>query len=121
VVKWKPAPQPKVGRRPLQAMPTNPQPLLIAPDVRLGAGDDGAQTRQYVRVLTIERSAKGYEITVSPPHGRAASFEASTPTEVLEVLAAAGIHSTDATDALDVADPGWRSVHDAEVRHRRST
>jgi hypothetical protein len=51
------------------------------------------------------------------PHWR--SSEAMTATAVLEKLSGLGCHSTDITDALHEADPGWTVKHDEEVRRRR--
>jgi hypothetical protein len=42
-----------------------------------------------------------------------------TATAILEKLGALGCHSTDITDALFAADPGWTAKHDEEVRRRR--
>ena len=62
----------------------------------------------------------GYRVSVSPPHAEPwASTRLMSATEVLEELSARGCHSTDITDALYAANPGWTVEHDAEVRRRR--
>ena len=62
----------------------------------------------------------GYRVSVSPPHGEHwTSPRLLSATEVLEELSARGCHSTDTTDALYAANPGWTSEHDAVVRRRR--
>jgi len=61
-----------------------------------------------------------YNVSVSPPEGTEwRSSEAMTATAILEKLSALGCHSTDVTDALYAADPGWTAKHDEEVRRRR--
>ena len=42
-----------------------------------------------------------------------------TPTPILEKLSGLGCPSTDTTDALYEADPGWTVKYDEEVRRRR--
>ena len=70
--------------------------------------------------LDVVYESGGYRVSVSPPHGEAwQSTRLLTPTEVLEELSARGCHSTDITDALYAANPGWTVAHDAEVRRRR--
>jgi hypothetical protein len=59
-------------------------------------------------------------VEVSPPEGpRWHSVEPLTATEVMTQLSELGCHSTDITDALSAADPGWAVRHDAEVLRRR--
>lgn len=82
--------------------------------------------------LKVTRTPSGYVALVEPPHGDPWTATAPlTPTDLLEQLASRGVHSTDATNALDAADmawtrsgeqatPTWLEVHDAEVRRRRA-
>jgi hypothetical protein len=42
-----------------------------------------------------------------------------TATEILKKLSELGCHSTDITDALYAADPGWGKKHDDEVMRQR--
>lgn len=70
--------------------------------------------------LEIVYEPGGYRVSVSPPHAEAwHSTRLLTPTEVLEELSKRGCHSTDITDALYAANPGWTVAHDAEVCRRR--
>ena len=70
--------------------------------------------------LSIFKHGDSYQVAVSPPHGSLwRSTEPLTATEVLEKLSSLGCHSTDITDALYAADPGWAAKHDAEVLRRR--
>jgi hypothetical protein len=73
--------------------------------------------------IDIAHEAGGYSVSVSPPHSSQPwqSRRLLTATEVLEELSARGCHSTDATDALYMADANWVVNHDAEVRRRRET
>jgi len=70
--------------------------------------------------LSIFKHGDRYQVAVSQPHGMPwRSTEPLTATEVLEKLASLGCHSTDITDALYAADPGWAAKHDEEVLRRR--
>jgi hypothetical protein len=70
--------------------------------------------------LSIFKHGDRYQVAVSPPHGQAwRSSHPLTATEVLEKLASLGCHSTDITDALYAADPGWTAKHNEEVLRRR--
>lgn len=70
--------------------------------------------------LSVFKHGDKFHVAVSPPHGDAwRSTEPLTAPEVLETLASLGCHSTDITDALYAADPGWGAKHDAEVLRRR--
>ena len=72
--------------------------------------------------LSIVRHGEGYQVAVNPPHCAAwGSTEPLTATKVLEKLASLGYHSTDITDALYAADPGWAGKHDGEVLRRRKS
>jgi hypothetical protein len=61
-----------------------------------------------------------FQVAVTPPHGTWVSDRPLTATDVLEQLSRIGVHSTDATDALDESGADWRPAHDEEVRRRRS-
>lgn len=70
--------------------------------------------------LCIFKHGDRYQVAVSQPHAPPwRSTEPLTATEVLEKLASLGCHSTDITDALYAADPGWATKHDEEVLRRR--
>jgi hypothetical protein len=81
--------------------------------------------------LKITRTSAGYLVAVDPPHGTAWTSDAPlTPWSVLDELESRGVHSTDASDAMDAADwewaqagrdpsPTWTEVHDAQVRRSR--
>ena len=72
--------------------------------------------------LEVTIDSFGYHLSVSPPEGRPwRSTTALTATEALEKLQELGCHQTDAMDAMDVANPGWRLEHDTEVRRRRDS
>jgi hypothetical protein len=74
------------------------------------------------RMIQIWRSDDRYQVAVSPPDGPYwRSSDPMTATEVLAKLSQLGCHSTDITDALYAADPGWGLEHDRSVlreRHR---
>ena len=73
--------------------------------------------------ITVYRHGDGrYQAVVSPPEG--AHWRSSSPVtawEILERLSDLGCHSTDITDALYAADPGWAEAYDNEVlAHRQA-
>jgi hypothetical protein len=70
--------------------------------------------------ISIIFDGEEYQVSVSPPHGwERRDLVLASPTEVLSSLSKLGVHSTDITDALSMADPGWGKKHDAEVLRRR--
>jgi hypothetical protein len=55
--------------------------------------------------IELERVGNRYSVVVTEPEWR--SERPLTAREVLRELSGLGIHSTDITDALSEADPGW--------------
>ncbi len=59
-------------------------------------------------MIQIWRSDDRYQVAVSPPEGPYwRSTDPMTATEVLAKLSQLGCHSTDISDAVSAADPGW--------------
>lgn len=74
---------------------------------------------RYVSIR-VQRGEGGWHLVATPPDvSRKETGTAATPTEVLETLRSWGCRSKASTDALDLADPEWRSLHDAEVLRRQ--
>lgn len=70
--------------------------------------------------ISVSRYGDKLQREREPARGSSLAFsEAMTPTAVLERLSGLGCHSTDITDALYEADPGWTVKHDQEVRRMR--
>ena len=70
--------------------------------------------------IRVIRDQSGWHLHADPPHvATAKDATVTTPTEALVMLLDWGIHSTDATDALDASGSDWRPVHDREVQRRR--
>jgi hypothetical protein len=71
--------------------------------------------------IEITKRSDRYEVSLSPPEGPTwRSSKPLTATEVLAKLTELGCHSTDITDALYDADPGWSRKHDAHVKRMRT-
>ena len=72
--------------------------------------------------MAIRLTADGpnFWVEVTLPHAEAWRSEVPlTAAQVLEALSGKGCHSTDITDALYAADPGWSARHDAGVVRKR--
>jgi hypothetical protein len=69
--------------------------------------------------IDIRLVEHNFMINVTPPHGAGSTRSPLSATDALAFLSDGGVHSTDATDALDAADGTWRTRHDAEVYRRR--
>ena len=72
--------------------------------------------------MAIHLTADGenFWVEVTQPHAEAWRSDAPlSATDVLKVLSDKGCHSTDITDALYAADPGWAARHHAELLERR--
>jgi hypothetical protein len=71
--------------------------------------------------IVVHHREDGWQLMVTPPDVvETKTATVSTPTEALGTLASWGCHSTDSTDALDLAEPEWRRIHDEEVLRRRT-
>ncbi|MFN8017302.1 MAG: hypothetical protein U0P45_04170 [Acidimicrobiales bacterium] len=72
-------------------------------------------------MIRVERVDGGFRASVSPPEGEAwSSGVLGSMTEVLEALAATGLHQRDVREGLDASSPGWSAVHDAELHAART-
>jgi hypothetical protein len=70
--------------------------------------------------IEVAHDDAGWHLSAGPPHTtETMSATVGTPAEALATLSSWGCHSTDATDALYEADPGWTRTHDEEVRRHR--
>jgi hypothetical protein len=70
--------------------------------------------------IRVHHGEGGWHLAATPPDvGRRETGTAATATEALETLRAWGCRSKASTDALDLADPGWRDLYDADRRKRQ--
>ncbi|HWF17226.1 MAG TPA: hypothetical protein VG244_13660 [Acidimicrobiales bacterium] len=70
--------------------------------------------------IQVHHGEGGWHLAATPPDVRQKETgTAATPTEALETLKSWGCPSRASTDALDLAEPGWRVQHDAEIRRRQ--
>jgi hypothetical protein len=70
--------------------------------------------------IRVQRGEGGWHLVATPPDvHQQETGTAATPTEALETLRSWGCRSRASTAALDLADPEWRSLHNAEVRRRQ--
>ncbi len=75
---------------------------------------------RHLLSIEVMHESDGYLVYVSPPHADVwKSVQLMSATEVVQFLASLGCHQTDVMDALDIANPGWKSEHDNEIRRRR--
>ena len=69
--------------------------------------------------ILVQHGEGGWHLSATPPDvSQKETGTAATPTEALETLRSWGCQSKASTDALDLADPDWRPLHNAEVRRR---
>jgi hypothetical protein len=71
--------------------------------------------------IDITLVGPNFMIDVTPPNGVGSTSAPLSATDALAFLSECGVHSTDATDALDAADGSWRGRHDAEILRRRGS